>query len=92
MIKEILKGLFIESLAPGELALKLGISPDNLKDMLHNMEHMGYIREVCDEGAPGTCTGTCACTAATSCHQGSNYPPGKKYVLTEKGKKVCCRE
>lgn len=92
MIKEILKGLFLENLPPVELARRLDISPDSLKSMLHNMEHMGYIREVCDEGVPDSCQGNCACNAGKPCHKGETYPSGKKYVLTEKGERMCFRE
>ncbi len=91
MIKDILNGLYFENLSTGEMAQRLNISPENFKGILQNMENMGYIKEVCDPGEPATCPGCCSGPAAASCHKGSSYPAGKKYALTEKGKRLCCK-
>jgi predicted transcriptional regulator len=90
MIKEILKGLYLENLSPGEVAQRLNISPESLKGILLNMENMGYIKEV-NDSEHAACPGSCSCKAAASCHKGLSYPTGKKYALTEKGKRMCCR-
>jgi predicted transcriptional regulator len=89
MLKDVLRSLYLENLSYGEVAQRLNISSDTLKGILQNMEHMGYIREVCDEGEPAAGKGCCTCLASPACHKGSSFQAGKKYVLTEKGERMC---
>ena len=88
MLKDVLRSLYLENLSYGEVAQRLNISSDTLKGMLQNMEHMGYIRAVCDEDEPAAGKGCCTCPAAPACHKGSSFQAGKKYVLTEKGERM----
>jgi hypothetical protein len=89
MLKDVLRSLYLENLSYGEAALRLNISSGTLKGILQNLEHMGYIREVCDEDEPASGKGCCNCPASRACHKVSSFQAGKKYVLTEKGERMC---
>ena len=92
MLKEVLKSLYLENLSYGEVAQRFNISPDTLKGVMQNMEHMGYIREICDDDEPAAGQVCCACPASPACHKGKSYHSGKKYVLTEKGDRMISKE
>ena len=90
MIKEILRHLFIENLSIGETAQEMNISSESLKEMIRNMEHMGYV-EVVHDDANMACSACQSCGSTQACHTENGYLAGKKLVLTEKGKRMCSR-
>lgn len=88
MIKETLNLLFIENCTLQEAAEKLGTEQRSIRDRLLMLEHMGYIKEVCNNSRPKSST-CCSCSAASSCSTESGDAKGKAYQLTEKGERIC---
>ncbi|MBN2109523.1 MAG: Lrp/AsnC family transcriptional regulator [Methanosarcinaceae archaeon] len=91
MIRKILTHLYIDKLSFGETAIKLDISSESLKEILDNMEHMGYIRKV-HEDTNTTCPTCRNCGNTGMCHTETSNISAKKLILTEKGKRICDRK
>jgi hypothetical protein len=90
MIKETLKLLFIDNCTMQEAAENLGINQNAIKDRLIMLQHMGYIRELCNNVGPKT-SACCSCSAASTCSTDGRGFEGKAYQLTEKGERICCK-
>ncbi|WP_406657905.1 FeoC-like transcriptional regulator [Methanolobus sp. ZRKC2] len=90
MIKEILRCLYVENLSLGETAQELGISSESLKEMIRNMEHMGYVKTIRDD-ISATCSGCRSCGGTQTLNVENCSITGKKLILTEKGKRMCNR-
>ncbi len=90
MIKETLKLLFIDNCTMQEAAENLGINQNAIKDRLIMLQHMGYIRELCNNAGPKT-SACCSCSAASTCSTDGGGFEGKAYQLTEKGERICCK-
>ncbi|WP_340820764.1 hypothetical protein [Methanolobus sp. WCC4] len=88
MIKQTLNLLFIENCTLQEAAAKLGTDQRSIRDRLLMLEHMGYIREVCNNSKPKS-SACCSCSAASSCSDEGGDIKGKAYQLTEKGERIC---
>lgn len=88
MIKETLNLLFIENCTLQEAAEKLETDQRSIRDKILVLEHMGYIREVCNNSKPKS-SACCSCSAASSCSGEDGDTKGKAYQLTEKGERIC---
>ncbi|WP_091936182.1 hypothetical protein [Methanolobus profundi] len=80
--------LFIENCTIQEAGDKLGVDQRSIRDRLLMLEHMGYIKEVCNNSKPKS-SACCSCSAASSCSSEGGDTKGKAYQLTEKGEKIC---
>lgn len=84
MFKDILLKLAVSGVAVPMLAAELGLSPDQLRERLRMMEHMGYIAG----GAACTPVDTsplCACCSGCIC---SSQELPARYLLTDKGRRL----
>ncbi|MDY0387334.1 MAG: hypothetical protein RBT65_09460 [Methanolobus sp.] len=90
MIKETLKLLFIDNCTLQEAAEKFGIGQSDMKNRLIMLQHMGYIREMCNNSGPKS-SACCSCSAAPSCSGADLDFEGKAYQLTEKGERICSK-
>ena len=88
MIKETLKVLFIDNCTLQEAADKLGVKQSDIRDRLVMLQHMGYVREVCNNSGPKS-SSCCSCSASSSCSGNTESFEGKAYELTEKGERIC---
>ncbi|MBP1910604.1 hypothetical protein [Methanolobus bombayensis] len=88
MIKETLKILFIDNHTLLEAADVVGIKQSDIKDRLIMLQHMGYVREVCNNSSPKS-SACCSCSASSSCSGNNESIEGKAYELTEKGERLC---
>ncbi|TQD25416.1 hypothetical protein [Methanolobus vulcani] len=88
MIKETLKVLFIDNCTLQEAADKLGVTQNDIRDRLIMLQHMGYVREICNNSSPKS-SACCSCTAASSCSGNTGISSSKAYQLTEKGERIC---
>ncbi|MDK2939783.1 MAG: hypothetical protein PWQ51_1948 [Methanolobus sp.] len=88
MIKETLKVLFIDNCTLQEAADKLGVKQNDIRDRLLMLQHMGYVREICNNSSPKS-SACCSCTAASSCSDNNDISGSKAYQLTDKGERIC---
>lgn len=85
MMRSILERIGAGAFTLPSLAVELGISRESLLDRLALMERLGHIaRDQPCETAPGGC-GCCSC----GCGGAADVPV--RYVLTEKGRRLCGR-
>lgn len=77
MMDEILQHIFIERLLINETANLMGVSVQQLKDVMRNMEQMGYIKKINAVQECGSCV---------SCKVCNTDDLGKvQYMITAKG-------
>lgn len=81
MISDILKQIFVERLSLNEIAQKMGMSGEQLKDRLRTMEQMGYLAKA--DPNIFRCSSCSSCTASMTCD-----PDSGQYMLTEKGARL----
>ncbi|WP_406657015.1 Lrp/AsnC family transcriptional regulator [Methanolobus sp. ZRKC2] len=92
MLKEVAKALTEDNITFGELARRLNLSQEKLKDLLETMEDRGDIESSCADEQTSVkkkCSG-CAMGSAC-CDTGVGFTAGKTYRLTEQGKKECSK-
>ncbi|WP_321418902.1 FeoC-like transcriptional regulator [uncultured Methanomethylovorans sp.] len=82
MISDLLSYIFVERLSLNETAHKMGMSVEQLKDRLHIMEQMGYLRKA-DSNSSFSCNSCSSCKACQTSSLGSG-----QYMLTEKGSRL----
>jgi len=87
-IRGILRMIREDRSTRADLAVELGITPDQLNDRLALMVRQGYLARV-DAGGPGTreCSCTCCCQPCAG-----NAASLAGYRLTEKGRRVASLE
>ncbi|NTV77879.1 MAG: hypothetical protein HGA25_01725 [Clostridiales bacterium] len=82
MISDILRYMFVERLSLNEMSHKTGMSVEQLKDRLHIMEQMGYLKKT-DSNFSFSCNSCSSCRACKASYLGSG-----EYMLTEKGSRL----
>jgi hypothetical protein len=88
MIIETLKLISLGKLSLSEVARKLNISGDEMKNRLEIMQQTGYVEVVSEENPsdPAICS---SCLLREYCSEsGAVYLASKGYRITEKGRRV----